>query len=145
MSKPPIRILIADDEQLLRQGVRALLGTSKDIEIVAEARDGAEAVDLVEKLSPDVVLMDLAMPRLDGLGAVERIRALRKNTRILILTMYIDETTIDDAISHGVYGYLLKTCTRAELVNAIHSAYERRPYFGPSTLPYVSKRGPRLN
>lgn len=135
-----IRVLIAEDQQLVRQGLVALLEKAPDIEIVAQARDGLEAVELAERTSPDVVLMDLSMPRLDGFQAAERIRSLKPNARVLVVSMFVDEKLMDEAIQHGVYGYLLKDASRAELIDGIRAAYNRRPFFGSATLKYLTRQ-----
>jgi DNA-binding NarL/FixJ family response regulator len=117
-----IRVLIAEDHHLVRQGIRALLEKAEDIEVVGEARDGQEAVELVERLSPDVVVMDLAMPRMNGNQATERIHAQHIPTQVVILSMYSDETLVRQALRSGAKGYLLKHSVTEELLLAVRAA-----------------------
>ncbi len=134
-----IRVLIAEDEALARRGVRALLASAKDIEIVGEARDGIEAVSLAESLSPDVVLMDLSMPGLDGFRALEKIRQLHRGTKTIIFSMHVDEDLIARAMHYGVHGYLVKGCSRLELLSALRAVYQSRPFFSAAALEYLPK------
>ncbi len=119
----PVRVLIADDHQVVREGLRMILLDEREtIEIVGEATDGEEVVRLSERLQPDVVLMDLQMPRLDGIGATEQLRAGGSGPRVLVLTTFADDERVRDAIRAGATGYLLKDVMRAQLVQAIHAA-----------------------
>ncbi len=127
-----IRVLIADDHQLMRQGLRALLDKANDIQVVAEARDGQEAIEQVERLTPDVVLMDIAMPGLDGLRATERLTTRHSNTRVVILSMYSDETLVRQAVRNGAKGYLVKNGNRDQLVAAIRAVNQGKEYYSPS-------------
>lgn len=133
-----IRVLIADDHQLMRQGLRALLEKATDIEVVGEARDGQEAIDLAKSLSPDVLLMDIAMPILDGLRATERIHSQQDNTKVVILSMYSDETLVRQALRNGAKGYLIKNGSRDQLVSAIRSVNEGETYFSPTVSELLS-------
>ncbi len=133
----PIRVLIAEDHCLFAQGLQLMLEKAKDIEIIAAARDGLEAVELAERLSPDVVLMDLRLPGLDGWGAIERIQALRRNTKVVILTMYADEVLVQRAQKLGVQGYLLKDSNRLELIAAIRAAVLGKRFFASTTAARV--------
>ncbi|MCL4393705.1 MAG: response regulator transcription factor [Chloroflexi bacterium] len=117
-----IRVLIAEDHHLVRQGIRALLEKSADIEVVGEAQDGQEAVEQARRLKPDVVVMDLAMPRLNGTQATEQIRAERLPTQVVILSMYSDETLVRQALRSGAKGYLLKRSVAEELPLAVRAA-----------------------
>ncbi len=126
-----IRVLIADDHQLMRQGLRALLEKATDIEVVGDARDGQEAIEMAEKLSPDVLLMDIAMPILDGLRATERISTRQKNAKVLILSMYSDETLVRQALKNGAKGYLIKNGSREQLISAIRLVSQGKTYFSP--------------
>ncbi|MEA2187881.1 MAG: hypothetical protein QOK16_2892 [Solirubrobacteraceae bacterium] len=114
-----IRVLIADDHAVVRQGLRTFLELQEDIEVVGEAADGEEALAAVAALEPDVVLMDLVMPRLDGVAAIERLRALAPATRAIVLTSFLDEDKVLPAVRAGAAGYLLKDVDPAELVRAI--------------------------
>jgi NarL family two-component system response regulator YdfI len=125
-----IRVLIADDHLVVREGLRAILGTAADLELVGEAADGAEAVELTERLAPDVVLMDLRMPGVDGIEAIRRIRTRHPQVEIVILTTYDDDDTIVEGMRAGARGYLLKDADRRVLFEAIRAAAR-----GESLLP----------
>ena len=117
-----IRVVVADDHHLVRQGIRALPEKADDIQVVGEAGDGQEAIDLVEQLSPDVLVLDIAMPRMDGLQATERVGLLGLGTRVVILSMYGDITLVRRALRCGGRGYLLKHAVTEELLLAIRAA-----------------------
>jgi DNA-binding NarL/FixJ family response regulator len=119
-----IRVLIADDHPVVREGLSAMLSTQRDFEVVGEARDGAEAEQKVDQLSPDVILMDLEMPDVDGPEAIRRIRARRPDARVLVLTAYDTDERILDAVKAGAQGYLLKGTPRDELFRAIRVVNE---------------------
>jgi NarL family two-component system response regulator LiaR len=116
-----IRVLIADDQPVVRQGLRTFLELHDDIEVVGEAEDGERALEAVAALAPDVVLMDLVMPRLGGVAAIERLRALGSPTRAIVLTSFLDEDKVLPAVRAGAAGYLLKDVEPAELVHAIRT------------------------
>jgi DNA-binding NarL/FixJ family response regulator len=118
-----IRVLIADDHAILREGVRALLALSEDIEVVGEASDGGEAIEACQRLEPDVVLLDIAMPGLGGLEAALTIRKESPRTRILVLTQYDDREYVARFLKLGVSGYVLKKAAGAELASAIRSVH----------------------
>lgn len=118
-----IRVLIADDHALVRDGVRALLATAEDMEVVAEAGDGQEAVDRARETSPDVVLLDINMPGLGGLEAVPLIQREAPRARILILTQYEHADYVRRFLRLGVAGYVLKKAAGAELISAIRAAH----------------------
>jgi NarL family two-component system response regulator LiaR len=117
--KKPIRILLVDDHAIVRDGLRAVLKLQPDIEVVGEAEDGQAAVSMAGSLAPDVVLMDLVMPGMDGIEAIRRIVAGRPESRILVLTSFSAEDKVFPAIKAGAMGYLLKDCDSEELVRAI--------------------------
>jgi DNA-binding NarL/FixJ family response regulator len=121
MSK--IRVLIADDHAILREGVRALLQITDDIEVVGEASDGQQAIELAKKLDPDVVLMDIAMPGLGGLEAALEIRKQGLRARVLILSQYEDREYVRRLLKAGVAGYVLKKSAGAQLAGAIRAAH----------------------
>jgi len=132
----PIRVLIADDHAIVRKGVRALLATEADIEVVGEAADGKEAVEKAERLHPDVVLMDLVMPEMDGIEATRRITTRQPETRILVLTSFAEDEKVFPALKAGALGYLLKDAGPEELVRAI-----RQVYCGESSLhPAIARK-----
>ncbi len=128
----PIRLLIVDDHPVVRDGLRGMLSGDPDLEVVGEASDGAEALDLVEPLRPDVILMDLRMP---GLGGVATIRAMVERgvaARVLVLTTYDSDSDVVPALEAGATGYLLKDSPRAELVRAIRAAARGEAVLAPS-------------
>jgi two-component system response regulator NreC len=126
-----IRILIADDHDIVRAGVRSLLGRQEDIEIVGEAADGREAVRLAEELSPSMVVMDVAMPQLNGIDAAGQILRHDPETKIIILSMYADEEFLVRALTAGVKGYLLKDSVQADLLDAVRAVATGRSFFSP--------------
>ena len=119
-----IRVLIADDHQVVRSGLEQLLATAADIELVGMAADGAQAVALVAELQPDIVLMDLSMPELDGVGATRRIAAAGGPTQVVVLTSFSDRQRILDALDAGAAGYVLKHAEPDELLEAIRAAHD---------------------
>jgi NarL family two-component system response regulator LiaR len=125
-----IRVVLADDHAVVRQGLRTFLDLQEDIEVVAEASDGEEAVAAAAELDPDVVLLDLVMPGLDGLGALKRLRAGR--ARILVLTSFGDDDKLFAALRAGAAGYLLKDVQPTELVRAIRSAHAGESPLSPA-------------
>jgi NarL family two-component system response regulator LiaR len=128
----PIRVLIADDHAILRKGVRALLSTEPDIEVVGETGDGLETVAQAQALRPDVILMDLVMPEMDGIEATRRITAEQPGVRILVLTSFAADDKVFPAIKAGALGYILKDSGPDELVQAIHQVYRGQPSLEPS-------------
>jgi DNA-binding NarL/FixJ family response regulator len=127
-----IRVIVADDHHLVRQGIRSLLEKAEDIEVIGEAADGQEAVELVERLVPDVAVMDIAMPRLDGSQALVRVRALHVTTQVVMLSMYSEETLVRQALRNGAKGYLLKRSVTEELLLAIRAANRGETYLSPA-------------
>lgn len=114
-----IRVLITDDQAIVRKGIRALLATETNIEVVGEAQNGKVALEQVDRLQPDVILMDLIMPEMDGIEAIHRITASHRNARILVLTSFATDDKVFPAIKAGALGYLLKDSSPEELVQAI--------------------------
>ena len=114
-----IGVLVVDDHAVVRQGLRTFLELQDDIEVVGEAADGEQALAAVAALDPDVVLMDLVMPNLDGVSAIERLRELAPATRVIVLTSFLDDDKVLPAVRAGAAGYLLKDVSPAELVRAI--------------------------
>ncbi|MDE3089619.1 MAG: response regulator transcription factor [Chloroflexota bacterium] len=130
MSK--IRVLICDDHTILREGIRLLLNAQPDIEVVAEAVDGREAVDKARALKPDVILMDIAMPLLNGLEATKQIRREQPNARVLVLTMYESDEYVAQMLEAGAAGYVLKKVAGSELVYAIRAVSQGEAFLYPS-------------
>ena len=130
--KEVVRVLIADDQALFRRGLYVVLGTEEDIEVVAEAEDGEEAIAKAEELAPDAVLMDVRMPRVNGIDAARRIRELLPSTKILMLTVSDEEDDLYEAIKAGANGYLLKEISVEEVANAIHAVVQGQSLISPS-------------
>jgi len=118
-----IRILLADDQALIRSGIRSLLEAEDDIEVVAEAADGVEALEAAERVEPDVVLIDLVMPRLDGIEAIRRLREQVPSARAIVLSSFVDDDKLFPAVRAGAAGYLLKDVQPQELVEAIRTVH----------------------
>jgi NarL family two-component system response regulator LiaR len=127
-----VRVLVVDDHVVVRQGIRALLATEPDIEVVGEAVNGREAVAETEKLRPDVILMDLVMPEMDGIEAIRRIKARQPEARILVLTSFASDDKVFPAIKAGALGYLLKDSGPEELVGAIHQVHRGESWLHPA-------------
>ncbi|GAC1454435.1 MAG: response regulator transcription factor [Gemmatimonadaceae bacterium] len=127
-----IRVLLADDHGLLRRGVRSVLAEDSDIVVVGEAHDGPQAVQLAEELNPDVAIIDIAMPRLNGLEAAAQIARRSKRTGVLILSMYADEEYLVRAVTAGVRGYLLKDSAEPDLVRAVRAVADGKTFFSPA-------------
>jgi NarL family two-component system response regulator LiaR len=117
----PVRVLIADDHAVVRQGLRTFLALHDDLEVVGEAGDGEETLRQVEALLPDVVVIDLVMPKVDGIEAIRRIRDVTPSTRVLVLTSFLDDEKLFPAVKAGAAGYLLKDVEPSELANAIRA------------------------
>jgi len=135
-----IKILIADDHAVMRQGTRKLLEQEPDLEIVAEAGDGEEAVKLATEFAPDVVILDIAMPKMDGVEATRQIRALCPNTAVLILSAYDDDEFVFGLMEAGAAGYLLKSVYSRELIAAIRSVNEGEAVLHPAIARKVMTR-----
>jgi len=126
----PIRILLCDDHTILREGIAALLAAAPDMQIVGQAGDGVEAVDLALRLRPQVVVTDIAMPRLNGIEVVRRLGQQLPDTRVLVLTMHTEEEYVLHLIRAGAAGYLLKDSAGTELLSAVRAIARGRGYFG---------------
>ena len=122
-----IRILITDDHAVVREGLRTLIGTEPGMEVVGEAADGVEAVQKACSLRPDVILLDMVMPRMDGLEAINEIKRECPEARILVLTSFSDDEKVFPAIKAGALGYLLKNTTPLRLLNAIRDVHQGKP------------------
>ena len=149
---PRIRVLVADDHTIVRKGICALLATESGFEVVGEAQDGRQAVAEAQRLQPDVILMDLVMPCMDGLEATRRIIACQPGTRILVLTSFAGDDKVFPAIKAGALGYLLKDSRPEELMQAIHQVYHGDASLHPSIarkllreLSAPAERGPDLD
>jgi DNA-binding NarL/FixJ family response regulator len=127
----PIRVLLADDHQMLRDGLRALLDKETDFEVVGEAETGEAALQLSEKLNPDVVVMDISMPGMNGIEAALKFRQQRPKTKILALSMHADRRFVAEMLTAGAAGYLLKGSAGEELVQAIRTVVSGKTYLCP--------------
>jgi NarL family two-component system response regulator LiaR len=127
-----IRVLVADDHAIVRKGIRALLATESDIEVVGEAENGREAVTGAERLRPDIILMDLVMPEVDGIEAISRITAHQPEVRILVLTSFDADDKVFPALKAGALGYLLKDSDPEELVGAIRQVHRGESSLHPT-------------
>ena len=127
-----IRVLLADDHSILREGIRALLEKEEDIEVVGEASNGEEAVARTRELLPDVVVMDIAMPKINGLEAADQIRTAMPSVKVLILTMHDDEQYLAGMLKAGAAGYVVKTAASVDLVSAIRAVHQGDAYLYPS-------------
>ncbi|OGO09407.1 MAG: DNA-binding response regulator [Chloroflexi bacterium RBG_13_60_13] len=135
-----IRVLIADDHTVLRDGIRALLDVHEDMEVVGDAEDGVEAVEKASQLKPDVVLMDIAMPRLGGLEAALELRQRKLLTKVIVLTQYDNKEYILQMLKAGAAGYILKKAAGTELVSAIRAVHAGESFLHPSVAKTVIDR-----
>jgi NarL family two-component system response regulator LiaR len=131
MTNLPIRVLIVDDHEIVREGLQTLLAEEPDFTVVGEASDGAEAVIVASRTHPDVILMDLVMPGLSGIEATRRIRAANPASQILVLTSYVDDQQVRAAIQAGATGYMLKDVLKLDLLQAIRTAAQGKPALHP--------------
>jgi len=136
--RTPIRVLIADDHPIVREGVVGLLARHPDIEVVGEAADGLEAVELFARLSPDITLIDMQMPALDGLGAIDRIRAIGPEAAIIVLTTYPGDTLAVKALRAGASGYLLKNCIRRDLLDTVRAVHAGKKVISPEVAQQIA-------
>lgn len=127
-----MRILICDDQAITREGLAMLLNLERDIEVVGMAEDGAQAVELTVRLAPDLVLMDLKMPGVNGVEATRQLRTWAPQTKILVLTTYDDDAWVREAIRAGAAGYLLKDTSREELIKAVRGTLAGKSYIDPA-------------
>ncbi|HEV3331531.1 MAG TPA: response regulator transcription factor [Bryobacteraceae bacterium] len=128
----PIRILLADDHAVVRQGFKMILGAQPDMEIVGEAGNGREAVELAEQLKPDVVVMDVAMPELNGIEATRRVTGSVPHARVIALSMHKDSVYVREVLRAGARGYLLKDSDAGELVSAVRAVARGEGYLSPA-------------
>ena len=127
-----IRILVADDEIVVREGIVAILSLQPAFEVVGEASDGLEAIEIAHRTKPDVVLLDMAMPRQDGLTTIPVLKELLPDVRILVLTSFAESDTVYKAIKSGALGYMLKDARREQLIQAIHDVAKGQASISPS-------------
>jgi len=132
MTEDPIRVLIADDQRVVRDGLTMIVGLIEGVEVVATASDGIEAVTGAERERPDVVLMDLRMPGLDGAGATRQVRAALPDTQVLVLTTYADDRSLFPALQAGARGYLTKDAGAEEIEQAIRALAAGRTHLDPT-------------
>jgi DNA-binding NarL/FixJ family response regulator len=132
MSESPVRVLIVDDHPVVRDGLRGIFESTAEFEVAGEAGNGAEAVTRARALKPDVVLMDLRMPDVDGVTAIKRLAELGLDTRVLVLTTYDTDSDVVPAIEAGATGYLLKDAPRTELLRAVRAAARGEAVLSPS-------------
>jgi two-component system response regulator NreC len=132
-----IRVLIADDHTIVREGIRMILTAQPDIEVVGEAANGQEAIDLTRKLRPDVVVMDISMPGVSGINATKAIKAEMPEVNVLALTMHEDETYVFQLLKAGASGYVLKRGAASDLVNAVRAASKGEAFLYPSVAKAV--------
>src|SRR5690606_9850851 len=140
-----VRVVVADDHDLFREGLRQLLETVPSVEIVGEAADGQQAIELVAKLDPDVVLMDINMPRMDGIRATEFIVKHYPRTAVVVLTMYQDDEYAIHAIRAGAKSYLLKNSRSEEVIEAIHVAASGGSTIDPALAPALMREYQRVD
>lgn len=135
----PIRIILADDHLLMRQGTRRILEQYPDLAVVGEAEDGQQALELIERIKPDVALLDVRMPKLNGIEVVRRLKDCSPNTRALMLTAYDDDEYILALMQAGASGYLLKTVQAKELAEAVRSVHAGEPVLDPAIAAKVAR------
>jgi DNA-binding NarL/FixJ family response regulator len=131
------RIVIAEDHTILREGLRALLATHPDFDVVGDAEDGLQAIQTVKNLSPDVVIMDLSMPKMNGVGAIKEIKRVAPGTKIVVLTVHRNEEYILASFQAGCHGYVLKHAGHEELVSSIRTVLSGQPYLSPAVSAVV--------
>jgi two-component system response regulator NreC len=128
----PLRVLLADDHAIVRRGLRSLLETEPGLDVVAEAGDGLEAIKLAEEHEPDIAILDIGMPKLNGIEVAARLQKLRRPPQVIILSMHADESYIIRALSAGARAYLLKDATDEDLIPAVRTVASGKPFFSPA-------------
>jgi DNA-binding NarL/FixJ family response regulator len=141
----PIRIMLCDDQALFRDGLRMLLSLQVDLEIVGEAENGAAAVELAHSLNPDVVIMDLRMPGMNGIEATRRLRSVSPNSKVIVLTTFREDEEIFEALRAGACGYILKDIPTEQLAEAIRNAHKGGTYLEPGVASRVVEEFSRLS
>lgn len=141
-----IKVIVADDHAVVRAGLRALISAEPDLKLIGEAAGGTEAIELVSRLHPDVLLLDLSMPDLDGIAVTRKVKESQPDLYVMILTLHEDEALLRTALKAGASGYILKHAAETELISAIHIIVRGDPYIDPSMLrtflPDVSQKRP---
>jgi DNA-binding NarL/FixJ family response regulator len=140
MDAAPIRVLLVDDHAVVRMGLRAFFDQLDDIDVVGEASDGSEGVAMTRRLKPDVVLMDLLMPNMDGITAIGRIKAELPETEIVTMTSFIEEEKVTSALEAGASGYVLKDAEAEEVAQAIRAAYAGEVHLDPAVARLLAQR-----
>jgi DNA-binding NarL/FixJ family response regulator len=138
--RQPITVLIVDDHQIVREGLSTLLSDEPDITVLAEAENGARGVALAATLSPDVILMDLVMPEMDGIEATRRLHEQNANAHVVVLTSYVDDERVGEAIRAGAIGYLLKDVIKDDLLDAIRKAAAGAPTLHPEAQKHLMQQ-----
>jgi DNA-binding NarL/FixJ family response regulator len=139
MREDKIRIVVADDHPLIRRGVRAVLSMISDVHVIGEAEDGGQAVELYRTLLPDLILLDLQMPNVDGIEAIAQIRQEFSQAKILVLTTYSGDAQALRALRAGALGYILKSNLHDELIEAIHSVHEGREFLSAEIISQIAR------
>jgi DNA-binding NarL/FixJ family response regulator len=132
-----IKVLIVDDHQLFREGVVTLLSTTEYIEVIAQAEDGQDAIEKVKQFNPNVVLLDIAMPRMNGIEATKKLKSLKPEIKIIILSMHLEKEYVKGVLEAGADGYLVKNCTYLQLTDAIQSVYNGKKYLSQDVTDQV--------
>ncbi|MCY6380131.1 response regulator [Hoeflea prorocentri] len=135
-----VRLVIVDDHDLVREGIRSRLTDADFVEVVGEGSNGTQAVELCEMLGPDLVLLDISMPEMNGLEAARRIKQSRPNTKILFLSIYDNEEYVQEALRVGANGFVLKDVSKDEMINAIRSVAQGATYLGPQAAASLAGR-----
>ena len=139
-AEPPIRVLLVDDHAMVRRGLRGFLELLDDIEVCGEAENGRQALDEVARLRPDVVLMDLLMPELDGVGAIGRIRDEHPGVEVVALTSFVEESRVTAALEAGASGFILKDADADDVAQAIRAAHRGEVHLDPAVALLVARR-----
>ncbi len=139
LQSPTIRVLIADDHSIVRRGIKALLAQIDDVQVVGEAANGLEAVRLSKQLNPDIILMDLLMPIMDGIEATRHVTSWQPHLRVLVLTSFVHDDKVFSAIKAGAQGYLLKESEPAELIQSIRRVHRGEPSLDPGIARKIMK------
>ncbi len=139
LQSPTIRVLIADDHSIVRRGIKALLAQIDDVQVVGEAANGLEAVRLSKQLNPDIILMDLLMPIMDGIEATRRVTSRQPGLGVLVLTSFVHDDKVFSAIKAGAQGYLLKESEPAELIQSIRRVHQGEAYLNPNIARKILK------